>query len=149
MNTALPFKTSLMLAAGLLSMAAWADMTPVGTWHSIDDKTQQPRSAIVITEEQGVLTGRITQLLREGADQNARCTACTDDRKDQPMIGLEIIRGARQADGRPVWEGGRILDPENGRSYSLRLTPIDGGQRMEVRGAIGPIGRTQTWVRVQ
>ena len=149
MNTALPFKTSLMLAAGLLSMAAWADMTPVGTWHSIDDKTQQPRSAIVITEEQGVLTGRITQLLREGADPNARCTACTDDRKDQPMIGLEIIRGARQADGRQVWEGGRILDPENGRSYSLRLTPIDGGQRMEVRGAIGPIGRTQTWVRVQ
>ena len=149
MNTALPFKTSLMLAAGLLSMAAWADMTPVGTWHSIDDKTQQPRSAIVITEEQGVLTGRITQLLREGADPNARCTACTDDRKDQPMIGLEIIRGARQAEGRAVWEGGRILDPENGRSYSLRLTPIDGGQRMEVRGAIGPIGRTQTWVRVQ
>ena len=149
MNPSIPSKASLALAAGLLSMAAWADMTPVGTWHSIDDKTQQPRSAIVITEEQGVLTGRITQLLREGADPNARCTACTDDRKDQPMIGLEIIRGARQADGRQVWEGGRILDPENGRSYSLRLTPIDGGQRMEVRGAIGPIGRTQTWVRVQ
>ena len=149
MNPSIPLKASLALAAGLLSMATWADITPIGTWHSIDDKTQQPRSAIVITEEQGVLTGRITQLLREGADQNARCTACTDDRKDQPMIGLEIIRGARQAEGRTVWEGGRILDPENGRSYSLRLTPIDGGQRMEVRGAIGPIGRTQTWVRVQ
>ena len=149
MNPSIPLKASFALAAGLLSMATWADITPIGTWHSIDDKTQQPRSAIVITEEQGVLTGRITQLLREGADQNARCTACTDDRKDQPMIGLEIIRGARQAEGRTVWEGGRILDPENGRSYSLRLTPIDGGQRMEVRGAIGPIGRTQTWVRVQ
>ena len=65
------------------------------------------------------------------------------------MIGLEIIRGARQAEGRAVWEGGRILDPEDGRSYTLRLTPIEEGRKLQVRGSIGPFGRTQTWVRVQ
>ena len=47
-----------------------------------------------------------------------------------------------------VWEGGKILDPENGRNYGLRMTPVDGGKKLEVRGSIGPFGRTQTWTRV-
>lgn len=138
------------LALGLAaSLPVFAQMTPVGTWHTIDDKTQKVKSEIVIADQQGQLSGRITKLLREGADQNARCTECTDDRKGQPMVGLEIIRGAKQAEGKAVWEGGRILDPENGKTYALRLTPVEGGQKLDVRGSIGPFGRTQTWVRVQ
>ena len=65
------------------------------------------------------------------------------------MDGLEIIRGAKKAEGKDVWEDGKILDPENGRNYTLRLTPIEGGRKLEVRGSFGPFGRTQTWVRVQ
>ncbi len=76
-------------------------------------------------------------------------TNAADDRKGQPLDGLEIIRGARKADGKDVWEGGKILDPENGRDYTLRLTPQDGGKRLDVRGSFGPFGRTQTWVRVE
>ncbi|WP_029462669.1 DUF2147 domain-containing protein [Serpentinimonas barnesii] len=141
---------STLLAAGLLlAGSAWAQMSPVGTWHTIDEQTNQPRTEVVISDNAGVLTGRITRLLRPGADPAARCTACTDDRKDQPMVGLEIIRGARQAEGRTVWESGRILDPEDGRTYTLRLTPIEAGRKLQVRGSIGPFGRTQTWVRVQ
>jgi len=145
-----PKQGLVALLAGLgLCLPAMAQLSPIGTWHSIDDKTKEVKSEIVIVEEQGQLAGRITKLLRAGADQNARCTECTDDRKGQPMIGLEIIRGAKQADGKPVWEGGRILDPENGKTYNLRLSPVEGGQKLDVRGAIGPFGRTQTWVRVQ
>jgi len=61
---------------------------------------------------------------------------------------MEIIRGVRQVEGKAVWEGGKILDPENGKSYNLRLTPVEGGRKLEVRGSILFIGRTQTWVRV-
>ena len=124
-------------------------MTPVGTWRSIDDDTKQPKAQIVVSDNAGTLTGRIEQLLRPGADPKAVCDRCTDDRKDKPIVGLEIIRGAKKAEGKDVWEGGRILDPEKGSTYSLRLTPIDGGQKLEVRGSIGPFGRTQTWVRVK
>jgi len=48
-----------------------------------------------------------------------------------------------------VWDGGKILDPENGKEYRASLTPIEGGKRLEVRGFLGPFWRTQTWVRVQ
>jgi len=132
----------------LMTPQVWAQATPVGTWHAIDDKTQQPKSEVVITDANGVLSGRITRLLRPGADPNRRCTECSDERKDQPVIGMEIIRGVRQVEGKAVWEGGKILDPENGKSYNLRLTPVEGGRKLEVRGSILFIGRTQTWVRV-
>ncbi len=128
---------------------AHAQMTPVGTWRSIDDETKQPKAQIVIVEQGGVMTGRIEQLLRPGADQKALCTECTDDRKDKPVVGMEIIRGAKKAEGKDVWEGGRVLDPEKGSTYALRLTPTDGGKKLEVRGSVGPFGRTQTWVRVK
>ena len=137
--------TNLLVCCG----AVHAQMTPVGRWHSLDDKTGEVKSEVVITEQGDVLTGRVDKLLRKNADQAARCTECTDDRKDKPMLGLEIIRQAKKADGKDVWEDGKILDPENGKTYALRLTPIEGGRKLEVRGSIAFIGRTQTWVRVQ
>ena len=128
---------------------AFAQMTPVGTWHTVDDKTKEVKSEIVISESAGVVSGKIAKLLRKTADQNAKCTECSDDRKDKPLIGLEIIRGAKKVADKDVWEDGKILDPENGKSYTLRLTPVEGGKMLEVRGSILGIGRTQTWVRVQ
>ncbi|MDD2923592.1 DUF2147 domain-containing protein [Rhodoferax sp.] len=127
--------------------AASAQMSPVGSWHSIDDKTGELKSLIVIADNGGVLKGRIDKLLRKDADQKAVCKECSDDRKDKPLLGLEIIRGAKQVEGKEVWEGGKILDPENGKEYTLRLTPIEGGKKLEVRGSIAFFGRTQTWVR--
>ena len=136
-------------ALSALALPALAQLTPVGTWKSVDEKTGQPKSEIVIEDQGGVLQGRVQQLLRPGADPKALCVECKDALKDQPMVGLPIIQGAKKAADKDVWEGGKILDPENGKFYTLRLTPIDGGQKLEVRGSIGPFGRTQTWVRVQ
>ena len=136
----------VFVSAGPLALA---QMSPVGLWKSVDDKTGEAKSEIRIGEQGGVLHGRIERLLRKDADPKAVCQECPDDRKGQPMVGLEIIRGAQKAEGKDVWEGGKILDPESGRSYTLRLTPVEGGAKLDVRGSIGPFGRTQTWVRVQ
>ncbi len=143
-------KTLLAVAVFLsLSASAWAQNAPMGSWHSIDDKTKEVKSEIVITDNGGVLTGKVAKILRKDAKQDAVCDQCSDDRKDKPILGLEIIRGAKKVDGKDVWESGKILDPENGKTYTLRLTPIEGGKKLEVRGSVLGIGRTQTWVRVQ
>ena len=146
---ALVQRASVALLLIVIGGTAQAQMTPVGTWRSVDEETKQPKAQIVITEQSGVLTGRIDKLLRPGADPNAVCGHCTDDRKDKPVVGMDIIRGAKKAEGKEVWEGGRVLDPEKGSTYALRLTPIDGGNKLEVRGSIGPFGRTQVWTRVK
>lgn len=143
------FKALAAVVCLCVTAPAWAQMSPLGLWKSVDDKSGETRSEIRIAEENGVLSGRIEKLLGPGANPAARCTACTDERKDQPMVGLEILRGASKLEGKEVWEGGKILDPESGKTYNLRLTPTEGGKKLDVRGSIGPFGRTQTWLRVQ
>ena len=128
---------------------AAAQMTPVGLWRNVDDKTGEAKAEVRIVESSGVLTGKIDKRLLKDAKPDDVCIECSDDRKGARVLGMEIIRGAQKSEGKDVWEGGKILDPENGRSYSLRLTPIEGGKRLEVRGAIGPFGRTQTWARIE
>ena len=140
-----------VLLTGLLLApvaAQTASASPVGLWRNIDDKTGQAKAEIRITANAaGVLTGVIEKPLIKPVE--LLCSLCTDDRKDKPKLGIEVIRGATKADGKDSWEGGKILDPDNGKSYSLRLTLADGGNKLDVRGSIGPFGRTQTWVRIQ
>ena len=146
----LVIRGTLAVVAVCVFASAQAQMTPVGNWHSIDDKTAELKSLIQVTESNGVVTGRIDKLLRKEADQKGVCKECTDDRKDKPLLGLEIIRGAKKVEGKEVWEGGSIVDPDSGTVYKLRMTPIEGGKKLEVRGFVGfaLLGRTQTWIRV-
>jgi uncharacterized protein (DUF2147 family) len=139
----------ILIGAGLLGAGASAQMTPVGTWRSIDDATGKPRAEIAIRDAgNGTLVGRVERSL-QATSTEPLCTLCTDDRKGQPKIGMEIIRDARQNGSEAVWEGGTILDPENGKLYKLRLAPQDGGKTLQVRGYIGPFFRNQIWQRVQ
>jgi len=135
---------ALTLATGL----ACAQATPVGLWKTIDDETKQEKSYVRITEAGGALTGRIEKLL-DPAKQDSKCDKCADERKDKPVVGMTIIRNAKPDDNKEHWEGGDILDPNNGKVYRLRLKPLDGGKKLEVRGYIGPFYRNQQWIRVE
>ena len=140
---------SFALAAVLVHAAALAQATPAGLWKTIDDETKTEKSLVRLTEAAGVFTGRIEKIF-DPTKQNAVCEKCTDERKDKPLVGLTIIRNARQdADDKDVWTGGDITDPNNGKIYRLRLKPLEGGKLMEVRGYIGPFFRNQTWIRVE
>jgi uncharacterized protein (DUF2147 family) len=140
-----------LLAALALTLAtgvALAQATPVGLWKTIDDETKQERSLVRITETGGVISGRIEKL-SDPAKANATCDKCEGARKDKPIAGMTIIEGVKKHADEPYWDGGTILDPNNGKTYKLRLTPKDGGKTLEVRGFIGFLYRNQTWVRVE
>jgi uncharacterized protein (DUF2147 family) len=143
------YRAMIAVVLGALALPALAQTTPAGVWRTIDDKTGEVSSEVRIVDEGGVLSGTIEKLLRKDAKQDGVCEKCTDERKDKPVLGLKIIRGAKKSDGKDVWEGGKILDPDNGKEYTLRLTPIEGGKKLEVRGYIAFFYRNQTWVRVQ
>ncbi len=131
-------KAALATALLLVSTtAAMAQMSPVGLWRSVDDKTGEVKAEIRIGEVGNVFAGRIEKTLKKDAKADAVCDECTDDRKGKPIVGLEIIRG------------NKILDPENGKEYRASFTPIDGGKKLEVRGYLGPFWRTQVWNRAQ
>ena len=145
----LVFKTLLAGLAGV-GLSAFAQMTPVGNWHTVDDATGEVKAEIHITEQAGVLAGRVHKSLRNDPNAKKTCDDCKDDRKGQAIIGMEIIRGVKQEGSENLWAGGgKILDPENGKEYTVRMTPLEGGKKLQVRGYIGPFYRTQVWLRVQ
>lgn len=137
-------------AALLLSFTGLvgAQTSPVGLWKTIDDETQQEKSWVRITDAAGALTGRIEKLI-DPTKQDAKCDKCTDGRKDQRVLGMTILEGVRRASGEEHWDGGTILDPNNGKTYKVRLTPKEGGKVLEVRGFIGPFYRNQKWLRLE
>jgi len=136
-------------ALGLLSQLACAQGSPVGLWKTIDDDGKTEKSLVRIVESGGVYTGTIEKVF-DPSKQDAKCDLCKDDRKDKPVVGLQIIRGVKQdPDDKALWGDGEILDPNNGKTYRTRLKPVDGGKKMEMRGYIGFFYRTQVWQRVE
>lgn len=136
-----------------ISSAVAADRnSPVGLWQTIDDKTGQPRSHVRIVEADGALEGRVEKVLNRQPDDDpdGLCRPCKGERKDKPVVGMTILWGLKP-DGGTVWAGGEILDPKNGKTYRCKMTVVDGGAKLDVRGFIGVslIGRTQTWVRLE
>ena len=135
----------------LSAASAFAQMTPVGLWQTISDKDGKATSEVRILESGGVVSGKIERVLDPKAKPDEKCDRCEDDRKNQPIVGLELLRGLKKVDGKDVWEGGTVVDPNNGTIYKARVTTIDGGKKLEMRGYVGAplFGRTQTWIRIQ
>jgi uncharacterized protein (DUF2147 family) len=137
---------ALLLAASGVSVA---QSTPVGLWKTIDDETKKENSYVrIVADAAGVLTGRIEKLI-DPDKPDPKCDKCSGARKDQPIMGMVIIENTRKDDTANHWEDGTILDPNNGKTYRLRLTPKEGGKSLEVRGYLGPFYRNQTWLRVE
>jgi|SRR5579884_1461032 len=120
--------------------------TPVGSWNTIDDSDGRPTAVVEIREVGGELVGTVRGLLVPATHEDSLCTKCSDERRNQPVVGMEIMRHMRpDGDG---WAG-EILDPENGKTYKAKMKLADDGRKLIIRGYVGlPIfGRSQTWVR--
>ncbi|HEV2700828.1 MAG TPA: DUF2147 domain-containing protein [Steroidobacteraceae bacterium] len=137
---------ALLLCLPMMAGLAHAQNTPAGLWKTVDDHSGQEKSLVRISESGGVLSGRVEKLLHPSKPVPL-CDRCTDERRGKPIVGLSIIEGMRQHGD--VWGDGNILDPDNGKIYTLRLKLLDGGKTLQVRGYIGPFFRTQTWSRVE
>ena len=133
----------ILLLFSTITLAA----SPAGLWKSIDDKTGKPRSLIRISEDKGVYSGVVEKGLLEGDTGERVCDKCTDERKNQKIIGMAIIKSIKEKNG--SYEGGAILDPDNGKVYKCKMKLDEAGNKLEVRGFIGVslFGRSQTWLR--
>jgi len=138
--------TFVLAGAPAASSRAADAQSPLGLWKTVDDKTGMPRAMVRIYLQDGKYFGRIEQSFTPGAETRV-CSVCTDERKNQPIIGLLIIRNVTPRDG--AYGGGDILDPDTGSVYRCKFHLHKDGTILEVRGFIGIslLGRTQTWQR--
>lgn len=130
-----------------VSIAAAESNTIEGMWTTIDDETQKPKSHLKIWIENGTLNGEIVSLI-DSSESNPLCHKCSGGLHNKPIVGLNIMWGLKLS-GNDWWDGGKIVDPNNGKVYRCKVRLIDNGERLEVRGYVGfsMFGRSQTWHR--
>jgi uncharacterized protein (DUF2147 family) len=124
--------------------------TPVGTWQQFDDRRGDLRSIIQVEQAGGELVGTIVKVFRRADDPpELKCVKCPGEFRDKPVEGLRFLWGLKGS-GRE-WTGGRVLDPDDGKIYRVKVKLTPDGKTLEVRGYIGIslLGRTQRWKRAE
>jgi uncharacterized protein (DUF2147 family) len=142
-----------ILAANALSatVVRAADLLP-GLWEQIDDKTGKVQGLVRISKlPDNSYEGIVEKVIPEpGEDPNPKCEKCQDHRRDKPVLGMQIITGLKRADD-TTYNEGLILDPDEGKTYRLKISVRNNGATLDVRGYLGIslFGRSQTWRRAK
>jgi uncharacterized protein (DUF2147 family) len=142
------FIATFLAAANISVHAADSTSSPIGLWKTIDDKTGKPQGIVRVYEQEGRYFARI-ESGASPSDADRKCTACKDERKDQSLIGLVLMRNVKFQNGE--FTGGDILDQNTGDVYRCNFKIEDNGNTLLVRGYLGisVFGRTQKWLREQ
>jgi uncharacterized protein (DUF2147 family) len=119
--------------------------TILGKWKTIDDETGKEKGVVEIFEHKGKVFGRIIEIF-EKEKRHLKCEKCHGEDKNKPILGLIIIRGLTKNGA--VYDGGKIIDPKNGKNYHCKIA-LEDKDKLVVRGYIGIslFGRSQTWIR--
>lgn len=138
------FITTLFILCFSASLTA---QTIFGKWNSFDEETKKIESVIEVYEKDGKAFAKIIEII-DPERQEATCFKCKGSRKDQKILGMDILTGLKKK--KDEWSGGKILDPKNGKEYKCYIKLLD-DNTLKLRGYIGfsLLGRTAIWKRAE
>ena len=116
----------------------------IGQWETFDDETKEKKSVVEIYKTNNLYFAKIVESFV--SKKNAVCETCKGKSKNKSIIGLIIVENLKK-DGEE-FNGGTIMDPENGKTYKCYLELLN-TNKLKVRGYLGfsLLGRTQYWIR--
>jgi uncharacterized protein (DUF2147 family) len=127
-----------VLVTGFLCHAQDGSESVLGEWLS-----ENKDAKINIYKQNAKLFGKIIWVQTADAkdDNNPN-----PELRNKPLIGLVMLSNF-EADGKDTWTGGKIYDPESGKTYSCNMKQK--GKSLQLHGYVGlpMFGRTSVWTR--
>lgn len=122
-----------------------------GIWQAYDDHTGKLEALIHIKKlSDNTYEGNIKKIFPDNPESAAIvCSSCPGSLSNQPLLGMRILSGMKRKD-KLTFEGGTILDPDEGKTYQCRIRLSEDGKTIEVTGYINVvwIGQSEIWQRV-
>lgn len=133
------------------SSSIFAQQDISGVWKTVDDKSGNPKALVEIKKNaDNQYTGTIIKLFPPIGFKNIDiCQNCPAPYSNQPMLGMEILKGLKFDAKTDSYGQGKILDPRQGKLYNVRVKLRSDDKRLHIRGYIGVsvLGRNQVWIR--
>ena len=126
------------LLFGLINPLAAMPVDPlIGTWKVIDDYTGYYISDIVIrknskTQQYSAVITKNYPL--PGTPKTEVCTKCQGTLKNQPIFGMEALKGLVADASNQQFSKGVWVNPQDGRVYNIDTRLNTSGDQMKVQG---------------
>jgi uncharacterized protein (DUF2147 family) len=138
-------KHFLAIPGLLLLLAAHAKGQPTDPAAAITGIYWAPKkdAKIMLFRKGTKFFGKTVWLANPGKDEKNPAASL----RQRDLLGLELLSNFTFDDG--VYTGGKIYDPESGKTYDCKITMK--GDALKVRGYIGIslLGRTEVFTRVK
>lgn len=135
---------SLIMLIGSMPVWAQSESEILGTWFNSEKSAQ-----IEILKSGSKYMGKISWIDLQGSDPRTILDSKNSDPslQQRPLLGLTILEDLSFKNG--VWQGGKVYDPESGRTYSCELK-LKNKDLLEVKGYLGFswIGKTVNWTKI-
>jgi len=143
-------RIGLILLLSLLIFPAFSQEAQkiAGIWWN-----EKKTSKIEIKEENGKFTGTVIFIIPE---KYVNGQPETDHQnpdaklKSRSRLGLQILSGLKYNASDKEWQGGRIYDPDNGKTYDCYAWFDKDANTLSIKGYVVGIkwlGRSTTWAR--
>ena len=139
-------RIALWLLCLLTMPATVCGQSIAGVWKVVSDRSPDAGSQVELFTLKGRLYGKVVRQTK--AAPGKRCVNCPGERRNQPIVGMIVVVDMVGSGAR--WEGGRLLDTDEGKWYdcTIGFKPGD-ADTLVVRGHQGAFFRTQNGYRVK
>lgn len=140
------YKSLLHIIILLFTTSQLSSQEILGKWENMNAEGKV-NSIIEIYKKDDEIYGKVDRIVKE-EDRGRLCTECEGELKNQPIEGMELMKGLRKEGDEYV--GGTIVDPKTGKEYRCKVwLDEENPNILKIRGYLAFFYKTKTWKRAR